>query len=62
MDADSDQFLLLLLSEFEQNLLLLQRDVQKYDLSTIIKEMAEEEVSQSFTTCVLNESQTNGNH
>lgn len=62
MDADSDQFLLLLLSEFEQKLLLLQRDVQKYDLSTIIKEMAEEEVSQSFTTCVPNESQTNSNH
>lgn len=49
VSPDSDEFVLELMTQCELKLQLLQEELQGKDLAAIMKEMEEEEVSQSFT-------------
>lgn len=49
VSPDSDEFVLVLLSQCEKKLQLLHEELQGNDLAAILKEMEEEEVRRSFT-------------
>lgn len=49
VSPDSDEYVLVLMSQCERKLKLLLEELQGKDLAAIMKEMEEEEVSRSFT-------------
>lgn len=56
VSPDSDEFVLVLMTQCELKLQLLHGELQGQDLAAIMKEMEEEEVSRSSTTLVQHRS------
>lgn len=52
VSPDSEEFVLVLLTQFDLKLQMLQRELQEQDVAALLKEMEEEEVSQSFAMLV----------
>lgn len=52
MSPDSEEFVLVLLTQLDLKLQMLQRELQEQDVAALLKEMEEEEVSQSFAMLV----------